>query len=141
MYSFFDFFKRLLGNNTFKKQMNYQENSEENIIKLLMLMSNADNNFHENEKKMIKNKISSFGLNAELFDEMLPQVTLLDKNNFKSSCIETLKLIKDENLRNTTLKLLSSLAAEDFIIHEEEMMLLQLIADEWKMYRTSLVNK
>ena len=31
--------------------MNYQENSEENIIKLLMLMSNADNNFHENEKK------------------------------------------------------------------------------------------
>ena len=121
--------------------MNYQENSEENIIKLLMLMSNADNNFHENEKKMIKNIISSFGLNAELFDEMLPQVTLLDKNNFKSSCIETLKLIKDENLRNTTLKLLSSLAAEDFIIHEEEMMLLQLIADEWKMYRTSLVNK
>jgi uncharacterized tellurite resistance protein B-like protein len=121
--------------------MNYQENSEENIIKLLMLMSNADNNFHENEKKTIKNKISNFGLNAELFDEMLPQVTLLDKNNFKSSCIETLKLIKDENLRNTTLKLLSSLAAEDFMIHEEEMMLLQLIADEWKMYRTSLVNK
>ena len=141
MYSFFDFFKRLLGNNTFKKQMNYLENSEESIIKLLMLMSNADNNFLENEKKTIKNKISNFGLNAELFDEMLPQVTLLDKNNFKSSCIETLKLIKDENLRNTTLKLLSSLAAEDFIIHEEEMMLLQLIADEWKMYRTSLVNK
>ena len=40
--------------------------------------------FMRMKKKTIKNKISSFGLNAELFDEMLPQVTLLDKNNFKS---------------------------------------------------------
>ena len=120
--------------------MFYKENSEENIIKLLMLMANADNHFHENEKKIIKKKISDFGLNDKLFDEILHKITSLNKNNFKLHCLETLKLIKDENLRNTTLKLLSSLAAEDFIIHEEEMMLLQLIADEWKMYKTTLSN-
>jgi uncharacterized tellurite resistance protein B-like protein len=120
--------------------MSYKENSNENIIKLLMLMANADNYFHENEKKIIKKKISDFGLDAKLFDEILNEIESLDINNFKSHCLETVKLIKDENLRNTTIKLLSSLAAEDFIIHEDEMMLLQLIADEWKMYKTSLTN-
>lgn len=121
--------------------MSYKENSEENVIKLLILMSIADNNLHENEKEIIKKKIYDFGLDDKLFDKILNQITPLDKNNFKFQCLETLKLIKDENLKNTTLKLLSSLAAEDFIIHEEEMMLLQLVADEWKMYKTTLANK
>lgn len=118
--------------------MSYKENSEENIIKLLMLMSHADNNFHENEKKILREKIAECKLNSEFFDKNLNEIKKLDNKSFKIACLETIRLIKESNQRNKALKLLSSLAAEDFIIHQEEMMLLQLIADEWGMYQQKL---
>ncbi len=118
--------------------MIFERNSQENVIKVLILMANADNNLHENEIKIIKDKITQHNLNPKLFNDVLAEIKQLNTQTFKMSCLETLKLITDKELRNTTLKLLSSLAAEDFIIHEDEMMLLQLIADEWKMYKTSL---
>ena len=118
--------------------MFYKENSEENIIKLLMLMAHADNNFHENEKKILREKITEFKLDSAFFDKNLNEIQKLDNKPFKDACLETIRLIKDSNQRNIALKLLSSLAAEDFIIHQEEMMLLQLIADEWGMYKQRL---
>jgi ADP-glucose pyrophosphorylase len=118
--------------------MFYKENSEENIIKLLMLMAHADSDFHENEKKIIKDKIKEFDLNPFLFDKYLNEVKTLENRSFKDTCLELIKLIKDSNHRNKTIKLLSGLVAEDFIIHHEEMMLLQLIADEWGMYQQKL---
>lgn len=123
--------------------MSYKENGEENIIKLLMLMAHADSNFHENEKKILREKITEFKLNSAFFDRNLNEIQKLDDKSFKDACLETIRLIKDSNQRNIALKLLSSLAAEDFIIHQEEMMLLQLIADEWGMYqqRLQIINE
>ena len=118
--------------------MSYKEYEEVNIIKLLILMAHADSDFHDNEKRIIKEKIKEFNLNPFFFDKYLNETKKLHNKPFKETCLELIKLIKKSNQRNKAIKLLSSLVAEDFIIHHEEMMFLQLIADEWGMYQQKL---
>ena len=114
-------------------------NSEEAIVKLMLILAHADENYHENEEKIIKDIVKKNNIKLISYQKILEEVKSL-KGSYKEECLKALQLIKDENLRQKTLKSLTNLAAADFILHEDEMLLLQLISDEWGMYQHKLIN-
>jgi uncharacterized tellurite resistance protein B-like protein len=114
-------------------------NSEEAIVKLMLILAHADENYHENEEKIIKDIVKKNNIKLISYQKILEEVKN-SKGSYKEECLKALQLIKDENLRQTTLKSLTNLAAADFILHEDEMLLLQLISDEWGMYQHKLIN-
>jgi|TARA_B110000971_G_C19713522_1_gene365352 uncharacterized tellurite resistance protein B-like protein len=115
-------------------------NSDEAIIKLMLILAHADENYHENEEKIIKDIVKKNNIELSSYQKILKEVKS-SKKSYKEECLKALQLIKDENLRQKTLKSLTNLAAADFILHEDEMLLLQLISDEWGMYQERLEIK
>ena len=117
--------------------MELRANSDETVIKLMLILANADEEYHENEEKVIKDIVKKNNIQINSYKKILDEVKK-SKGSYKEECLNTLRLIKDEDLRKKTLKSLTNLAAADFILHEDEMLLLQLISDEWGMYRERL---
>ena len=58
-------------------------------------------------------------------------------NDFISACKDCLKLITVK-IKNKSLKILSALSTADFILHENEIVLLELAAKEWGMNGKSI---
>ena len=119
--------------------MKLSTNSDEAIIKLMLILAHADENYHENEEKVIKDIVKKNNIKLSSYQKILEEVKS-SKKSYKEECLNALQLIKDENLRNRTLKSLTNLAAADFILHEDEILLLQLISDEWGMYQHKLIH-
>jgi len=115
-------------------------NSDDAIIKLMLILAHADENYHENEEKVIKDIVKKNNIKLGSYQKILEEVKN-SKASYKEECLGALQLIKDENLRKKTLRSLTNLAAADFILHEDEMLLLQLISDEWGMYKERLKIK
>jgi len=112
---------------------------EENVVKLLLILAHADENYHNNEKKIILDLVRQENINVKSYNKILKEVKNL-KHSYKKECLKVLKSIKEKNLREKTLTLLANLTSADFILHEDEMLMLQLIADEWGMYKQKLIN-
>jgi uncharacterized tellurite resistance protein B-like protein len=117
--------------------MELRANSDETVIKLMLILAHADEEYHENEEKVIKDIVKKNNIQISSYKKILDEVKK-SKGSYKEECLNTLRLIKDEDLRKKALKSLTNLAAADFILHEDEMLLLQLISDEWGMYRERL---
>ena len=49
-------------------------------------------------------------------------------------CREELRRIQSKDLQKECLATLAQLCAADFMIYEDELLLLQLVAEEWGMY-------
>jgi len=107
------------------------------LIKLLLLLAHADEQYHANEEKFIRDVVKKNNVDDKDYTKILNEVTA-ENRDYKLSCLEILKKISNEENRKTALKALSDLAAADYIIHEDEILLLQLIADEWGMYKKRL---
>lgn len=110
------------------------------LIKLLLLLAHADEYYHDNEEAFIKQIAQKYNISLNSYSEILLEVQN-DTKNFKESCILTLEKIVSIDDRKTALKLLSDLAAADYILHEDEILFLQLIAEEWGMYKKRLIEK
>ena len=125
-----------------KKNLEYimeNKNSDNALIKLLLVLAHADEHYHVNEEKLIKKICNLRNIDSTEYDKIL--ITLFkNKKNYKSICLEVLKDIKSKDDRENALRALSDLAAADYILHEDEMLLLQLIADEWGMYRKKIIE-
>lgn len=111
--------------------------SDTAIIKLLLVLAHADKTFHQNEKSFVENILKEKDYSKDQYDQVLDEV-INSKKSYKEQCLELVTQIKDKNKRETTLKLLAELTAADFVLHEDEMLLLQIIADEWGMYKERL---
>ena len=107
------------------------------IIKLLLVLAHADRTFHDNEKNFIENILKDTDYSKDQYNKILDEVIASDKS-YKEQCLELVNQIKNQDQRERALKLLAELTAADFVLHEDEMLLLQIIADEWGMYKERL---
>lgn len=100
-------------------------------------MAHADKTFHDNEKDFLVNILKEKNFSEDQYNKILDEVITSDKS-YKEQCLELVNQIKNQDQRERTLKLLAELTAADFVLHEDEMLLLQIIADEWGMYKERL---
>ena len=107
-------------------------NTNEQILKLLLLMAFADNVYMAEEKELIIKISSQLEISKEKMDKIVDEVEKTE--NITEQCRETAKKIEDQEDRNKTIKLLSELMATDKIIHKKEIFAIQIIAEEWGMY-------
>ena len=116
--------------------MKYKIDSDEAVIRILLILANSDGNFHDNEKKFVEKIAEKRGLSNEIYDSIATEVT---KSNidYKELCLDAIDKIESHALRKETLTELTNLAAADFILHEDEMLLLQIIAEKWNMFQES----
>lgn len=112
------------------------KNSNLAIINLLILLAYADDNFSEPEEKFILNICNKLDISISDFNELI-EINAHNENSLVKNCKSAIALIGLNDLRKKTLELLSELAASDHIIHENELLVLQLIAEEWGMYRSA----
>ncbi|MDB2349882.1 TerB family tellurite resistance protein, partial [Alphaproteobacteria bacterium] len=111
--------------------------NKNDVLRLMVLLSFADKEFHENEEEMIKKLSLKHDLPSEKIDLIFEDIKNSDEN-FVDMCLETLEKIQDEDTRKTTLTMLAQLSMADFILHEDEIITLELIADKWGMLVSSL---
>ena len=116
--------------------MNINKNSDLAIINLLILLAYADDNFSEPEEKFIVGICDKLDISLDEFDS-LREINSHNDNSLVKNCKNALALISENNLREKAIELLSELAAADHIIHENELLVLQMIAEEWGMYRSA----
>ena len=104
------------------------------IVKLLVILAYADGNFSLQERKFVKKVCEKFNLKTNEYSKIKKEVQSLSKSLVKL-CIAQLDIIKTKSKRNMTIKMLVELAAADNILHEDEIMIFTLIADEWGMFK------
>ena len=56
-------------------------------------------------------------------------------SDFTQACRETAIRIQNKRDRNKTVELLSKMITQDMIVHKAEIFALQIIAEEWNMFR------
>ena len=112
------------------------ENKNE-VLKLMILLSFSDKEFHENEEEMIKKLSKKHNLPVEKMNDIYEEIKNSDED-FIDMCVDTIEPIKDLETRKLTLSMLAQLSLADFILHEDEVITLELIAEKWEMYINSL---
>ena len=104
-------------------------NSNDEILKLLLLMAFADKVYMEEEKDLITKISNGLGISKEKMDKIVDEVEKTE--NITEQCRITAQQIESQDDRNKTIKLLSELMATDKIIHKKELFAIQIIAEEW----------
>ena len=117
--------------------MEYKENDKFTLLRMLVIMSLADNTISQEEVDFMNSSCKKINATREdlffVIDEVKNNANDLDK-----LCIETSSLITDVDKQNLLLSELSNLASSDHILHEDELLFLQIIAKKWGKYLTSL---
>ena len=116
--------------------MKINKNTNLAVINLLILLAYADDNYSEPEHKFILGICNELDISEDNLNNLIDQ-NKNDSDSLVSSCKFALSLITDTGLQNKTIELLSELAATDHIIHENELLVLQLIAENWGMYKSA----
>lgn len=117
--------------------MEYLENSELTMMRLFVLMTMIDDEYHEEEKKMVHDLCMKYSISQDQLEKVISDVRD-NTNDFILACKDCLKLITNKELKNKSLKILSALSTADFILHENEIVLLELAAKEWNMNGKSI---
>ena len=120
--------------------INIKKNSNESIINIMAVMASSDGEISQEETLLLENVCEKNGLDQRVVKKYLLHIQNYE-DDFTKLCRESIKLIDDVNIRNKSIKLLMEMAAADLIIHEDELLLLELIASEWEMYVPSLKTK
>ncbi|MDB3863430.1 TerB family tellurite resistance protein [Alphaproteobacteria bacterium] len=107
---------------------------------MLVIMSLADNRISDEEVDFMKDSCKKIGASQEdlffVIDEVKNNNTNLDE-----LCIETSSKITDEQKQNLLLTELSKLASSDHILHEDELLFLEIISRKWGKFLRSLKEK
>ena len=120
--------------------INIKKNSNESIINIMAVMASSDGEISQEETLLLENVCEKHDLDQRVVKKYLLHIQNYE-DDFTKLCRESIKLINDVNIRNKSIKLLMEMAAADLIIHEDELLLLELIASEWEMYVPSLKTK
>ena len=108
-------------------------NTNEQILKLLLLMAFADKVYMAEEKELIIKTSNKLGISKEKVDEIINEVEKTE--DITKQCRETANKIQDTLDREKTIKLLSEMIATDKIVHQKELFAFQIIAEEWNMFK------
>ena len=117
--------------------LEYKENSELIMMKLFILMTMADDEYHEEERKMIHDLCMKYTIASNDLEKVIEDVKN-SSEDFISICKQCLSLITNQEIKNKSLKILAELSTADFILHENEIVMLELAAKEWGMTGKSL---
>jgi len=107
--------------------------SNNNILKLILLMAFADLKFQEDEKIYILELCKKLKINNETYTSILKDIKK-STDFFINTCRETAKSITEKKDRESAIQLLSEMMAKDKVVHKTEIFVLQLIAEEWGMF-------
>ena len=110
-----------------------KNDTNELILKLLLLMAFADKVYMEEEKELIIKISNELGISKEKTDEIINEVEKTE--DITKQCRETANKIQDKQDREKTIKLLSEMIATDKIVHQKELFAFQIIAEEWNMFK------
>ena len=100
-------------------------NTNEQILKLLLLMAFADKVYMAEEKELIIKISNELGISKEKVEEIVNEVEKTE--DITKQCRETANKIQDKQDREKTIKLLSEMIATDKIVHQKELFAFQII--------------
>ena len=110
------------------------------ILKLHLSIAFVDNEYSEEEENLIKKLCNKFQIDFKTRVKITKEISTT-KMTMPQICRQELKNIKTKSLQKECLKSLAAVCAADFILYEDELMLLQLIAEEWGMFIKELNEK
>ena len=116
-----------------RQKENMKNDTNELILKLLLLMAFADKVYMAEEKELIIKISNELGISKEKTDEIINEVEKTE--DITKQCRETANKIQDKQDREKTIKLLSEMIATDKIVHQKELFAFQIIAEEWNMFK------
>jgi len=111
-------------------------NTNEQMLKLLLLMAFVDKVYMAEEKELINNVSKELGLSIEKANEIFAEIQKI--KDITKECRVTANKIQNKQDREKVLDLLSKMITADKIVHKAEIFALQLIAEEWDMYRKKI---
>lgn len=110
--------------------MTYTNEEKLSVLKLHLALAFVDNNYSAEEEEFIGKLCNDFSIDMKTRIAATQEISNT-KNEIPNICREELKKIKSESLQEKCLVTLAQLCAADHIIYEDELMLLQLVAEEW----------
>ena len=110
--------------------MNLSKEEKLAILRLHLAIAFVDENYSQEEEVFISNLCKKFNIDIKTRIEATKEMSSSNKD-IPKICREELKKIKSKELQNECLVTLAELCAADYMIYEDELMLLQLVADEW----------
>ena len=110
--------------------MEINQETKEAILSLHLAIAFVDNNYSAEEEEFIGKLCNDFSIDMKTRIAATQEISNT-KNEIPNICREELKKIKSESLQEKCLVTLAELCAADHIIYEDELMLLQLVAEEW----------
>ena len=117
--------------------MEYIENEKFTLLRMLVIMSLADSKISTEEIDYMKESCKKLEATKEDLFFVIDEVKN-NNSNLDRLCIETSELITDEDKQNLLLSELSNLASADHILHEDELLFLEIISRKWGKYLSSL---
>lgn len=110
--------------------MTYTNEEKLSVLKLHLAIAFVDNNYSTEEEEFIGKLCNDFSIDMKTRIAATKEISNT-KNDIPNICRDELKKIKSNSLQEKCLVSLSELCAADHIIYEDELMLLQLVAEEW----------
>ena len=120
--------------------MEYKENDKLSLLRMLVIMSLADNRISDEEIDFMKESCKKLNATQEELFSVIDEVKNND-SNLDQLCIQTSSIITDEKKQNLLLTELSNLASADHILHEDELLFLEIISRRWGKFLRSLKEK
>lgn len=117
--------------------MEYKENDKLTLLRMLVIMSLADNRISDEEVDFMRESCKKLDATQEDLYFVIDEVKN-NNSNLDQLCIETSSIITDEKKQNLLLTELSNLASADHILHEDELLFLEIISRRWGKYLMSL---
>ena len=99
-------------------------------------MAFADKVYMEEEKELINDISKELGLDIEKVNEIFEEVNKV--KDITKECRKIANKIQNKQDREKVLALLSKMITTDKIVHKAEIFALQLIAEEWDMYKKKI---
>lgn len=113
--------------------MNFTEEEKVAILRLHLAIAFVDNNYSYEEEEFIGNLCKDLGIDIKTRIKATKEISI-SKNDIPTICRHELKKIESKELQEKCLTTLAQLCAADHVIYEDELMLLQLVAEEWGRY-------
>lgn len=113
--------------------MEINQDIKEAILSLHLAIAFVDNNYSPEEEKFISKLCNEYKIDIETRVRVTREVELSDLS-MPELCKNSLKIISDKDIQKKCITSLMEICASDFLIYEDELMLLQLVADNWGVY-------
>ena len=113
--------------------MKINQETKEAILSLHLAIAFVDNNYSPEEERFISKLCNDYEIDFDTRIKVTKKIEMTNSNMI-DICKKTLTQIKDKNIQKKCIQSLMEICASDFLIYEDELMLLQLVADNWGVY-------